>query len=398
MKNQPRKTAILKRVVEKETPTAKRRKEILKFADKVKRKVEEVARKQNIRIEVTIEGSVEKDTWLQSEADIDIFLLAPENVDRKTLETAYLKTARKALTELELHPIERFSEHPYVEAFTKRKIKLDLVPCFKVIPPKWKSATDRTPHHTEYVKTHLKPEQKSETRILKRFLKGIGVYGADIKTRGFSGYLTELLILAYGNFTDTLENASKWTVQEKVDIEGYHEIVKKDIESLFDSPLIFIDPVDKYRNVAAAVARNSFDIFRTASKVFLEKPNINYFYPKKTTPYKPEYLSKLISGKHAHYIFLKINNVQGPPDIIWGQLYKTEKAINHLLKNAEFRVLRSKCWSDEKRYCVLIFELDNVTISNVKKHYGPPIISDQELSFTSKYLTENQTVGTVGKF
>ncbi|MBS7613865.1 hypothetical protein KEJ48_06465, partial [Candidatus Bathyarchaeota archaeon] len=42
-----------------------------------------------------------------------------------------------------------------------------------------------------------------------KFAKGIGVYGADIKTGGFSGYLCELLIVSYGDFIKTVESASK---------------------------------------------------------------------------------------------------------------------------------------------------------------------------------------------
>jgi tRNA nucleotidyltransferase (CCA-adding enzyme) len=44
-----------------------------------------------------------------------------------------------------------------------------------------------------------------EVRLLKKFMKGTGVYGAEIKIGGFSGYLCELLILKYRSFAQTIE-------------------------------------------------------------------------------------------------------------------------------------------------------------------------------------------------
>ncbi|NIS30872.1 MAG: tRNA CCA-pyrophosphorylase, partial [Actinobacteria bacterium] len=54
---------------------------------------------------------------------------------------------------------------------------------------------DRTPFHAAYVEGRLNDELAAEVRVLKQLLEGIGVYGSDLKTRGFSGYLTELLVL-----------------------------------------------------------------------------------------------------------------------------------------------------------------------------------------------------------
>lgn len=392
MENNSKINEILKIVVRRETPSETRCREILNLADNIKRKVEREAATQRIETEIRIEGSVAKDTWLQNDVDIDIFMLTPENIDRKTLETAYMKVAKRSLRKLGLKPIEKFAEHPYVEAFANGNIRLNIVPCYKVTPPRWKSATDRTPYHTKFIKSHLKQEQKSEARILKRFLKGIEAYGADIKTGGFSGYLTELLILRYGSFTNTVKNASKWKIREIIDIEGHYNEKREDVKKLFDSPLVFIDPIDQHRNVAAAVTVKKFDVFRAASKFFLEKPSLTFFYPKKTAPYSPKYLSKILSGKHADYLFLKINNIQSPPDILWGQLYRMEKSVRHLLEKFDFKVLRSTCWSDEMKYCILTFELEKGILSNVKKHYGPPVISNQERIFTTKYAKVNQTL------
>src|SRR5207247_7141035 len=75
----------------------------------------------------------------------------------------------------------------------------------------WKSATDRTPYHTEFMQTHLTPELRLEARLLKKFAKGIGAYGAEIKLGGFSGMLIDTLALYYHSFMETIRQASSWT-------------------------------------------------------------------------------------------------------------------------------------------------------------------------------------------
>jgi tRNA adenylyltransferase (EC 2.7.7.25) len=52
--------------------------------------------------------------------------------------------------------------------------------------------------------SNLHREQKDEVRLLKKFMKGIGVYGAEIKVKGFSGYVAELLVYFYDSFRNVL--------------------------------------------------------------------------------------------------------------------------------------------------------------------------------------------------
>jgi tRNA nucleotidyltransferase (CCA-adding enzyme) len=77
-----------------------------------------------------------------------------------------------------------------------RKYRRAIVPNLE-----WLSATDRTPF-IHYVKKRLGKTLQDDVRLLKKFMQGIKVYGAEIKTGGFSGYLCELLILHYGSFAN----------------------------------------------------------------------------------------------------------------------------------------------------------------------------------------------------
>ena len=74
----------------------------------------------------------------------------------------------------------RYSEHPYVEAFVDT-IRINVVPCYDVERGNWKSAADRSPFHTEFIKESFDEEKRLETRLLKKFMKTIGVYGAEIR-------------------------------------------------------------------------------------------------------------------------------------------------------------------------------------------------------------------------
>ncbi|RLI04760.1 CCA tRNA nucleotidyltransferase [Candidatus Bathyarchaeota archaeon] len=381
---------ILNEVKERETPTPKRYSQVLGLAEKLKKKVEEEALKHKVEAEVSVEGSVAKDTWLNDEVDIDIFMLIPETVERKILETVYMDVAKSSVKEYGW--IERYAEHPYVEAVVEDGIKVNIVPCYKVKPPNWKTATDRTPYHTQYVKTHLKEEQKADVRILKRFMKGIDVYGADIKTGGFSGYLTELLIIYYGSFLETIKAASKWRLSEIIDVEGYYKEDPEEPKRLFSEPLILIDPVDKNRNVAAAVKLEKLNIFRSASKFFLKKPSLKFFYPPKTTPLSLREIEKILTTHPSNLLFLKLGKVEAVPDVLWGQIYKTLKALKNFLEKFDFKVLRTSAWSDEQENSILIFELENLNLKNIKKHYGPPISSPEEEKFTGKYVQSPRTV------
>lgn len=112
----------------------------------------------------------------------------------------------------------------------------------------------------------------------------VNTYGANYKVSGFSGYLCELLILKYHSFEEVLKAASyKWHKHYKIDLENYGTSNK------FKDPLIAIDPVDKNRNVAAALSMQKFSEFIVASRNFLDNPNESYFQEKEIQTSK-EYL------------------------------------------------------------------------------------------------------------
>jgi tRNA nucleotidyltransferase (CCA-adding enzyme) len=381
---------LLQEILAKITPTQADRAKITALAKELRQKVLRACQEQSINATVRVEGSVAKDTWLREDPEIDIFMRLPTTIPRRSLGEKSLKIARKATQGAK--QIERFAEHPYLEAFIG-KVRLNIVPCYDAKPGQWLSATDRTPYHTDYVKKRLNEGLRGEVRLLKKFLKGIDAYGAEIKTGGFSGYLCELLILHHQSFIETMHAFASYKHRAVIDLEGYYAGSEKELKLLFPEPLVIVDPVDKARNVASAVQPQKLYTLVGAARAFLKKPNEKFFYPPKIRPLTAEALKSKLNRRGSSHIFLTLGGINVVPDVLWGQLYKTQRALRKLAELNDFKVLRDTVWSNEKTLSVLAFELEQRNLPSVKKHLGPPLKREKESeNFLSKYADNDGVV------
>jgi tRNA nucleotidyltransferase (CCA-adding enzyme) len=383
-------TAINKEILKKITPTQADRAKITALAEELQRKVALAYEEQGVKATVRVEGSVAKDTWLREEPEIDVFMRLPTTISRRALGEISLKIARE--TTEGARQVERFAEHPYLEAFIDG-VRLNIVPCYDVKRGEWLSATDRTPFHTDYVQKRLDEELRGEVRLLKRFLKGIDAYGAEIKTGGFSGYLCELLIVHYKSFLETLHAFAGYTQRSAIDIEGYYANEKKELNRLFPEPLVIVDPVDKARNVASAVQKEKLFTFVGASRAFLKAPNAQFFYPPKINALTPAALKRKLNTRDPSLLFLTLENTNAVPDVLWGQLYKTQRALRKLAELNDFKVLRDAVWSNETTLSVFALEFEQHVLPSVKKHFGPPLKREKECEkFIAKYASNGDVV------
>jgi tRNA nucleotidyltransferase (CCA-adding enzyme) len=377
---------VLKRV----TPTATERKQVLSLAKKLVEKVREEAKEKGVETEVRVEGSVAKNTWLRDCPEIDVFMRFPTSMPREAFGTVCLEIAKEATEGY--RQIERFAEHPYLEAITDDGVYVNIVPCYRVKRGEWISATDRTPFHTDYVKPLLDEQKGGEVRLLKRFMKGVGVYGAEIKVGGFSGYLCELLILNYGSFIKVLRAAADWKEKPVIDYERQYER-KDDAKKLFEEPFIMVDPVDKKRNVAAAVRKERLDEFIAASRAFLKTPDLKFFYPPHIEALEPAELVNKINARGSAIVFISFEACPAVPDVLWGQLYRSHRALRKLIRQHDFTVLRDTVWSNEKNRNIFIFEVENRFLPNMKRHLGPPLRKRGECeNFLHKHAGAESTV------
>src|SRR3989344_316446 len=364
----PNASVISQKVLKKIAPSPAKQ----KLVSELERKLLQTARSAGAN--PLICGSVAKGTWLADKNELDLFLLFPETIERKEFEQKGLALAKKIATSLKAKWEMEYAEHPYIHAFVKHGkeiFDLDIVPCYDAPAEKIKSAVDRTPHHVKFILGNISAEQKDQVRLLKKFLAAAGCYGADLRTSGFSGYLSELLILKYGNFQKVLEAVSSWTAGTSIDFKNpnpaHAELFKK-----FSSPLIVIDPVDKNRNVAAAVSAESFYKFVFAARTFLSKPADKFFFPAQQKPLSSAEIKKQIKLRGSYFCAIKFGRPRTHGDIIWTQLKKLLKIFEQSLQKAGFRLLKADSYFDEK-FCVVILEFDSWEISKTTKHAGPSI-------------------------
>ena len=350
------------------------------------------ARKQTCQPKFAVEGSVAKDTWIRDYVDVDIFMLVSPELTKEQLSKDCLPIARRALKGNRI--VERYAEHPYVEAFVSdEKLRVNVVPCYKVERGNWLSATDRTPFHSQYIRQHLSMERRGDVRLLKAFLRSIGTYGADIKTGGFSGMLVETLVLGFDGFENVISNFAEWDLNRYSDVEKYYQDRHAEIRKIFPEPLVVIDPVDKGRNLGAAVRPDQLWNFVAASRHFLKKPSIRFFTEPAIRPLTRREYQGLMKTRGSDLVCVSFGKVDAVVDVLWSQLFRTQRALTNFLANNDFEIMKSAAWSNEDGLNVILFELETIQISGSKKHLGPPVSKTSESSsFITKHAGNSKTV------
>ncbi len=360
---------VCEKALRKAIPSIEERRETIWFSQNLAKKLESELKEADLEAKVQVEGSIAKDTWLAGEKDIDLFVLVAKAYGRDAFAKV-LEVAKRVAGE---DWLEAYAEHPYIEA-KMNGFTVDFVPCFELERGEGVvSSVDRTPFHTLYVKKHLTPEAKNEVRLLKRFMRGIGTYGAEIKVGGFSGYLCEILTLYYGRFPRLLQAASDWREREIVDLKGYYLGREDEALKIFQEPLIVVDPVDKGRNVASAVRTDRLNEFIAASRSFLKKPSLSFFYPRGTRTLSVAEFIRLMDSRSSAFVFLKTDTIRAVSDVLWGQLYRSQRALETVFRQHGFSLVRSGVWSDEGTVNVFVFELHSRFLPLVERHLGPPV-------------------------
>lgn len=314
-------------------------------------------------------GSYAKDTWLSKEADIDIFIKFKKTVSDEKFTEITKKVGFESLKKY--NPYVRYSEHPYVEARIK-KTKINVVPCYEVNLGEWKSSADRSPFHTKHMQKSLTTKMRNEVRILKTFLKVNKIYGAEIAKQGFSGYVSEVLILNFNNFENVIKSIAQ--IQQG-------QIIGK-TSKVFETVIVIIDPIDSNRNLAAAISNENIGKFILLCRAFENKPNLEFFNQKKL---------KLSKNNWENVLVVKFNFKMRSPDIIWGQIKKATTSLATQLQLGGFNVLRSKAYSDERGKAYLFFLLESTKIPINYSKSGPDFfrVSDCN-SFISKNIAKTE--------
>jgi len=368
---------LLKEVLKEITPTEEEHTEEHKLVEDISKRLR--------KYEVTpiLVGSLAKGTDIRNNKDIDIFIMFPEDTSREELEKRGLEIGKKVFSELKIPYEIDYAEHPYI-CGTFGKHLIEIVPCYDT--KEVKSAVDRTPYHTHYVKKKLTrdPLMRDNIRLLKQFMKGAGVYGAEEKVRGFSGYLAELLVINYGSFEKVLKAAADWRFGQAIDPEKLWKDAGSVGYFFKGADLIIVDPVDKDRNAAAAVSKQKLSEYIVAAREFLKGPHKRYFFPEDGSIPDRKALKKKMNERGTRLIALEFTHQVINPNILYSQLRKTQDAVSKKIEEQHFKVLKSDIWTDEEHTSLIIFDMEISSLPQVRQHIGPPI--DQALKEQEKFL------------
>lgn len=365
---------VTERVRERVDPDSEERKRLDEVAERLIAQAEAAVTELPVSGDIVQVGSTARGTWTSGDRDIDVFIRFSPDLSREKLETYGLRVGWSVLPDGR----EEFAEHPYVTGECAG-FAVDIVPCYAVeSASEIRSAVDRTPFHSEYVTARLDPTLAGEVRLTKGFLKGIGIYGSDLKTKGFSGYLTELLVLEYGSFRSFVETVAQWQLPVKIDPEDHGT-------RSFDDPLVVIDPTDPERNVAAVCSQTNVSRLIHHTRLFRTDPDTEQFVPDSPDPLSPEEMQQELASRETTPVAVQFDAPDLVDDQLYPQLERSLSGVRGELDRRGFETLRTATFANDS--AVLFVECEITERPAIERHEGPPVDAGEHASdFYKKYV------------
>ena len=383
--------AVLERVRERVRPGPAERERLRETAAELAERTRRAVADLPVDADVVQVGSTARGTWVSGDRDIDLFVRFPADLDREELEEYGLAVGHAVLP----GGHEEYAEHPYVKGVYDG-FDVDLVPCHDVeAATEMVSAVDRTPFHDAYLTERLDEALADDVVLAKAFLKGVGAYGSDLRTEGFSGYLTELLVAELGGFVPLVESARSWHPPVEFDPAGH-------AERTFDDPLVVVDPTDPTRNVAAVLSAENLARFQHYARDLLATPRASLFEPAAVAPLDAREVRKHLDGREATPVAVTFDAPDLVDDQLWPQLRRSLDGVVGGLNERGFDVLRARAMVDDgdgddaadlgdvddvrtdpdpepsmgragPERAALYVEVEAATRPAVERHEGPPV-------------------------
>ena len=223
--------------------------------ERIQEKIDELGLTDKVDY-VETQGSYVKGTDLPSKgSDMDIFVVFNPNVSEEERKDLGLKIGLATLDKeyANSQGWDNFKvdakdqENKYAEAFFDvdgQTVEVQIVPTrnmdrYDIIKKeingqketangnKISIGMERTPHQTKFMNENLSVEQKLEVRTLKKFMKETGLYDSSVKSQGFSGYSTEVLIHNLGSFENVVDYFADYKMGEVIGLPS--ESDRKDL-------------------------------------------------------------------------------------------------------------------------------------------------------------------------
>ncbi len=323
--------------------------------------------KSRLEAEAFVGGSLAKGTLIKKDKyDIDIFVRFAKKYEDKKISymlSSLLKNAQRIHGSRDYFQVE------------KNGLIFEIVPTVKINrPEEARNVTDLSYFHVKYIVGKIKENEKlaEEIMLAKAFCYANSCYGAESYIHGFSGYALELLISYYGSFVkflSSVKDKEKIVLDPEKFYDNKNEVLLHLNESKLQSPIIFVDPTFKERNVLAALSKETFEKFKLVATKFLESPGGEFFE-------KPD-IEKEMKKKYKSLLIIETSTGRQKGDIAGSKL----RRFNEYLKN------KLKRENDIK---IIEFEYDEK--SNTGKNYfvlkpkkeiiteGPPITLAKNLA------------------
>ena len=145
-------------------------------------------------------------------------------------------------------------------------------------------------------------------------MKGIGVYGSELKVgrllRLPDGASRSPLRLVPGGAAGSFRG---WRPGELIDLEGH-------ASREHSEPLVVVDPVDPARNVAAALTMDKMFQFVAASRCFLARPSLDFFFPRRISRSPMKSCEAIIESEEAALILVEFQAPAVVEDVLFPQL------------------------------------------------------------------------------
>ena len=310
-------------------------------------------------------GSAKKGTWLMDSYDADIFVKFNYKKFREKsskISDILGKSLRK-----EFKGMKRVHGSRDYFQIIENGFLFEIIPILNIkISDQAVNITDISPLHAKWVEKKMK--SPDDIRLAKAFAKAQDVYGAESFIQGFSGYCIEILTIHYGSFIGFIKAVSKWKKRTTIDIMKYHKNIMIEVnKSKLISPLVLIDPVQKGRNVAAALSEKNYYKMINAAKSFLKNPSQDFFVRKSLSSedVKQKYINK-------NTTILKINPKSGKEDVVGSRILKCFEYTSRKLVEKDFTLTDSGWYWDRKKESFMWFITKEKELKKEMIQKGPP--------------------------
>jgi tRNA nucleotidyltransferase (CCA-adding enzyme) len=339
------------------------------------KKLNSALKKNRVSAKAITGGSIAKGTFLKGDHDCDVFVrFNYKKYDDADISGTLGKVLKKTFGNGKIDTLHGSRDYYQM----KDSIKYEIIPVLEIRKFKEaKNITDCSPMHVLWVNKF--PKMKSEIMLTKAFMKSAGVYGAESYVKGFSGHVVDILTIHSKGFMNLLKDCQKWKHGEVIDYYNYHKgrAMMNINKSKTQSALVVVDPIDPYRNAAAVMSDEKFEMFKRRAREFLKKPSKEFFFAKKfdisNIKEKAEELND--KGKKARLIIIDAKALEGKEDVIGAKLLKAIEFIASQLKMNDFDVIESG-WNWDKNNpenAVFWVMTGKEKLSERKVCEGPPV-------------------------